>query len=93
MVIAVPIVLDDTLVLGTGFVVENLEHDYMVMILETMYDSVVDLDEVLVLLGLEDKMKDDVDFTMIGDHDVLVVAAEAGGGRSQCRQCTVCGQF
>ena len=38
LVIAVPVFLDDALVLGAGFVAEYLERDHMVSRMETAHD-------------------------------------------------------
>ena len=80
LVSAVPNVLDKTLELGAGFVVDHLESDYMVTILETAHDRVVCFDAVLVLSVLEGDVKDNVGVSMIGNHDVLVAATGAEGG-------------
>ena len=74
---AVPVLLNDTTVFRTGFVVQHLGGDGVPERFETVHDGVVGGDAVLVFTSLEGGLEDGVGIAVVGNHDVLVAAAGA----------------
>ena len=56
---------------------EHLVFNGLDTVLEAVNDAVVGIDVVVVLLGLEGFDEEDVAFTVVGKHDILVASAGA----------------
>jgi len=78
-VLTAPVLLYDASVFGAGFVVEDLGGDGVPAHLEAVHDGIVGGNAVFVLARLEGGLEDCVGVAVVGDHDVLVVAAGANG--------------
>ena len=74
-----PYLCDCPLVFATGFVVQDLQVNFVAAGVESLYDGVVGLNPVFVLAGLERGMKDGVGIAMVRNHYVLVAAAGPDG--------------
>ena len=74
-----PVLLDDTLVLGADFVIDNLEVELVALRSEAVHYGVVGCNEILFFLGIERSNKDGVGFTMVGGQDVLITSVRSNG--------------
>ena len=76
---AVPFLGDDAAVFCTGLVVEDLVFDDLASLLEIGHDASVGWYAVAIVFGLEGFDEDDIVVAVVGEHDVLVVAARTDG--------------
>ena len=80
---SVPVLGDGGEVFLAGFVVEDLVFDIVAFVTEVGHDAGMSSDAMAVVARLEQFDKDGVAVTVVGQHDVLVAAAGAGGETSQ----------
>ena len=74
-----PFLGDGLLVIGAGFVIQDLEVDGEASRFQALHDAVVSWDAVVVLARFEWASEDRIGVAVVGDHDVLVVAATPDG--------------
>ena len=74
-----PLLLDDTHGVSTGFIVEDMYVDAMAAGFGYFHYGGVGSKAVGVLLGLERRLKDHIRFTVVGDHNLLTATARANG--------------
>ena len=76
------LLFDNMLVLGTGFVIKDLQVDAVAAGFEAFHDGGVGGNVVGIILGLEWGLEDCIGVEVLGNHNVLIVAARANGGAS-----------
>ena len=74
---AVPVFNDGAAVIGTGFVVKDLEVHVVSFGLEAIHDGIVGCKTMAIVVRLKCRDKDGVGIYMVGKHGVLVDAAGA----------------
>ena len=74
-----PFLGDRLFVLDAGFVIQDLEVDGEASRFQALHDAVVSWDAVVVLARFEWASEDRIGVAVVGDHDVLVVAATPDG--------------
>ncbi len=62
---------------GAGFVIQDLEINGEPTSRQMSHDCVVGCNAVVVTLGLEGLLEDEVVFCMVGNHDILVAGASS----------------
>ena len=74
------LLFDNMLVLGTGFVIKDLQVDAVAAGFEAFHDGGVGGNVVGIILGLEWGLEDCIGVEVLGNHNVLIAAARANGG-------------
>ncbi len=75
----VPLEGDCFFISGAGFVIQDLEINGEPTGCQTSHDCVVGYDAVVVTLGLEGLLGDEVAIGVEGNHDILVAGARSDG--------------
>ena len=79
MVSDIPVLLDDTLVFISDFVINNLEVDLVALRSEAVHNRVVGCNAILVLIGIKGGDKYCVGVIMVSGQDVLITAVRSDG--------------
>ena len=74
---AVTVFNNDAEVLGTGFIIEDLEVNAVDFGLEVSHDDVVGGDAVAIVARLKCRDKDGIGVDVVGEHNVLVATSRA----------------
>ena len=70
--VAVPVFNDGVAVIGTSFVIEDLEVNAVSFVLEASHDGVVGRNTVVIVAILEGRDKDGVGINVVYKHDVSI---------------------